>query len=388
MGTSVLAGMKIRDKVPVFRRRIRHQLLVALARLQTGGGHIVQKAVAAGGAWWLASALLGHQSPAFAAIAAIISLGAAAGKEGRQAVELIIGVAFGLAVADLLLSATGAGALQVGVVVALATAVAILFSGKTLLVNEAAISALLLITLAPPSSGLSPDRFLDALIGSAAALAIRAVSPNNPRRTVARAARPIFEEMRAVLQETAGALRSADLVAAEETLRRARELDARVTGLKEALDASYGSTRLHPPRRRALGELGLYANAADQLDLAVRNVRVLARAAVTIVREGRTPPEHLPDTILELSQSVGALAAYLEDPEHPVDTRRFALEAADGATATLRESSDLETSMLVGQVRSTAVDLLRASGMDPDTSLNALHEAVGHPTKESPAPTG
>ena len=59
---------------------------------------------------------------------------------------------------------------------------------------------------------------------------------------------------------------------------------------REALDAGYDTARLSPPRRRALGQLALYATAADQLDLAVRNVRVLARAAATTVREGEDRP--------------------------------------------------------------------------------------------------
>jgi hypothetical protein len=55
-----------------------------------------------------------------------------------------------------------------------------------------------------------------------------------------------------------------------------------------------------------------------------------------------------------------------------VETRRFALEAAGEATAVLQERNDLRTSMLVGQVRSTAEDPLRTSGMDSAEVLEAL----------------
>ena len=137
-----------------------------------------------------------------------------------------------------------------------------------------------------------------------------------------------------------------------------------------------------PPRRRALGQLGLYATAADQLDLAVRNVRVLARAAAAAVREGEPAPEALSETIRDLARAVETLSAYIEEPEHPVETRRFALEAAVGATAVLLERNDLRTSMLVGQIRSTAVDLLRASGMDSTESLEALRKAANRTTQE------
>ena len=152
-------------------------------------------------------------------------------------------------------------------------------------------------------------------------------------------------------------------------------------GSGEALDAGYDTVRLSPPRRRALGQLRLYATAADQLDLAVRNVRVLARAAAA-ARGRASRREALSETVRNLARAVEALSAYIEEPEHPVETRRFALEAAVGATAVLLERNDLRTSMLVGQIRSTAVDLLRASGMDSTESLEALRNAANRTTEE------
>jgi hypothetical protein len=220
------------------------------------------------------------------------------------------------------------------------------------------------------------------LIGSGVALAVRAVFPSDPRHIVERAAHPIFDDLVGALEETAAALRDCDLARAECALQKAREMDGRMGAFREALDAGYDTVRLSPPRRRALGQLGLYATAADQLDLAVRNVRVLARAAAAAVREGEPAPEALSETIRDLARAVETLSAYIEEPEHPVETRRFALEAAVGATAVLLERNDLRTSMLVGQIRSTAVDLLRASGMDSTESLEALRKAVNRTTQE------
>jgi len=354
----------------------------AFGRLGAGVWPIVQTAVAASLAWFLASAVLGHGQPFFAAIAAVISTGIVVGQEGRRAIELVFGVACGLAVADLLVLAIGTGTVQIGIVVALAMAAAVMVGGGTLLVTEAGVSALLAITLEPSTTGLSPDRFIDALIGSGVALAVRAVFPSDPRHMVERAAHPIFDDLVGALGETAAALRECDLGRAERALQKAREMDGRMGAFREALDAGYDTARLSLPRRRALGQLGLYATAADQLDLAVRNVRVLARAATAAVREGSSVPEALSETILDLARAVETLSAYIEQPEHPVDTRRFALEAAGGATAILRERNDLQTSMLVGQVRSTAVDLLQASGMDSTEALEALHETADHGTRE------
>jgi hypothetical protein len=362
---------------------LRRRFEEAFGWLGAGVWPILQTAVGASLAWFLASAVLGHGQPFFAAIAAVISSGVVVGQEGRRAIELVFGVASGLAVADLLVLAIGTGTVQIGIVVALAMAAAVMIGGGTLLITEAGVSALLAITLEPSTTGLSPDRFIDALIGSGVALAVRAVFPSDPRHMVERAAHLIFDDLVGALEETAAALRECDLDRAERALQKAREMDGHMAAFREALDAGYDTVRLSPPRRRALVQLGLYATAADQLDLAVRNVRVLARAVAATVREGEPAPEVLSETIRDLARAVETLTAYIEEPEHPVETRRFALDAAGGATAVLSERNDLRTSMLVGQVRSTTVDLLRASGMDSTEALEALRKA-GDPTTQEP----
>jgi uncharacterized membrane protein YgaE (UPF0421/DUF939 family) len=358
----------------------------ASGRLGVGVWPILQTAVAASLAWFLASAVLGHGQPYFAAIAAVISTGVVVGQEGRRVVELVFGVACGLAVADLLVVLVGTGTVQIGVVVALAMTVAWLLGGGPALVTEAGVTALFTVMLDPSTSGWSPERFLDALLGSGVALAVRAVFPSDPRHLVERAAHPIFDDLTDALRETAAALRAGNLEMAEHALQKARETDERMDSFREALDAGYDTARLSPPRRGALGQLGLYATAADQLDLAVRNIRVLARATAATVREGQTVPEELSETILDLARAVEALAAYIEEPERPVQTRRFALEAAGGATAVLAERNDLSTSMLVGQIRSTAVDLLRASGMDSAEALEALRQTSDRTCREATEP--
>jgi uncharacterized membrane protein YgaE (UPF0421/DUF939 family) len=355
----------------------------ASGRLGTGVWPILQTAVAASLAWFLASAVLGHDQPYFAAIAAVISSGVVVGQEGRRVLELVFGVACGLAVADLLVVLIGTGTLQIGVVVALAMAVAWLLGGGPALVSEAGVTALFTVMLDPSTSGWSPERFVDALLGAGVALGVRAVFPSDPRHRVERAAHTIFDDLVDSLRETATALRAGNLEMAEHALQKARETDGRMDSFREALDAGYDTVRLSPPRRRALGQLALYARAADQLDLAVRNIRVLARAAATTVREGGSVPEALSETILDLAYAVESLAAYVEEPEHPVETRRFALEAAGEATAVLEERNDLRTTMLVGQIRSTAVDLLRASGMDTAEALEALRETTSRASQES-----
>ena len=75
-----------------------------LARLRENLFPVVQTAGAAALAWLLANVLLGHSSPVFAPIAAIVALGATRGQRARRAIELMLGVALGITAGDLLTS--------------------------------------------------------------------------------------------------------------------------------------------------------------------------------------------------------------------------------------------------------------------------------------------
>jgi hypothetical protein len=121
--------------------------------------------------------------------------------------------------------------------------------------------------------------------------------------------------------------------------------------------------------------------------LPVRNTRVLARAAVNLLQDDKHVSEQLSEALLDLARAVETLGAYLQRFDN-LDTRHFALQAAESATSVLKECNDLETSMLVGQIRSTAMDLLRASGMEYSESRQALREAACHASQERSAANG
>jgi uncharacterized membrane protein YgaE (UPF0421/DUF939 family) len=354
-------------------------------RLRSDWLPILQTAVAACLAWFLAVLILGLERPTFAPIAAVIVLGLAVGERLRRALELTIAVAFGVAMADLLLSVVGVGAVQAGVFVVLAMGLAVFLGGGNLGVNEAAISAMIIMfTYSPSAAGFPIERFLEALIGGGTALLINALIPVDPERMVEDAAYPVFDESTAVLEEVADALEDGDARRVQRAYVKAREIDARVSGLKEAVAAGRETARLAPSRRGSLGHMDLYTRAADQIDLTVRDVRALARAALSVVQpEAEDPvPERLPAAIRGLARATESLAAYLQtsgDP--PEETRRLALEAATEASMLLEEHEDLASNLgvnaLVDQIHSSAVDLIGGTGMDRSEALQALEDATG-----------
>jgi Fusaric acid resistance protein-like len=362
---------------------VRQRLHSAAIRLRSGWLQILQTAVAACVAWFLAVLILGQDRPTFAPIAAVIALGLAVGERARRAVELTLGVAFGVALADLLVSLVGVGAVQAGAVVVLAMGMAVFLGRGDLGVKEAAISALIImITFRSSQAGFPIERFLEALIGGGTALLINALLPVNPERIVEDAAFPVFAESAAVLKEVADALEQGDVGRAQRAYVKAREIDARVAGLKEAVAAGRETARLAPPRRRSLRHMDLYAAASDQIDLTVRDVRALARAALSVVWPEDPVPERLLAAIRLLARATEALAAYLQTPgDPPEETRRLALEAAKEASMLLEEHEDLARDLgvnaLVDQIHSSAVDLIGSTGMDRSEALQALEEATG-----------
>ena len=347
-------------------------------------------AVAASAAWYISAALLDSELPFFASAAAIVSIGMTSGLHGRRAIQVVLGVSFGLVFASLLTRAIGAGAIQVGVVVALAVMVAIYLSQEPLFLNQTAISAMLVTALessmapsvAPSIYSFILGRFLDALLGGSVAMIASLLLPVNPRRDIEDIVQPILGDSVNTLEETAAALSDADVDRAESAFQEARQINERLESFKETLTADYETARYAPRRRQDLKHLELYATAATQIDLAVCNVQGVARAAARAVRQKSSALEPLSDSISDLAQAVETLATLLEEARPLEEVRPGLYEAAQKATTVLEEHRDMATGALVGEIRATTVDLLISTGLDRDEVLQELEEVAGHEDEE------
>jgi len=359
--------------------RSRLSLRTRLERVRVAWRSVVQAGLAAGWAYWLASEVLGHQQPFFAPVAAIITLGLTVSERGRRAAEVALGVAVGIAVGDVVIFAIGVGVWQLALVVMLTVVVALFIGRGQMLVNQAAVSAALVATLQPPTEGISFARFLDALVGGAIALAVSGlILPVRPEATIRRSAWPVLDELAATLEDVARALEERDVDRAEEALSRARGIDALTGSFEEAVGVARDTARFAPQRRRARPYVETWASAANQIDLAVRNVRVLARGAIRAVRLDENVPPDVAEALRDLAGAVRAVDAAI-DGSDPESVRTPALRAAARATLVLEQTGNLSVSVIVGQVRSTATDLLTGTGMEPDEAAAAVREAAAQP---------
>jgi uncharacterized membrane protein YgaE (UPF0421/DUF939 family) len=351
--------------------RARGAAALGLHRLRPRLMPIAHTAAAAVLAWYLALVLLPDPRPAFASIAAVIAVGATYGQRGARAAELIGGVVVGLSVADVIVRAIGSGPLQMGLMVILAMSAAVVLGGGALLVTEAAVSALLLLAAMDPATatvgpGLSPIRFAEALIGGGVALGVTSLFfPPDPALIVGRAVQAVFAELGRSLERIAAALRDGDAEGARGALEEARDIDRHIDALDDAFAAGRETARLAPPRRGARTQVERYGRTLAQVDFAVRNTRVLARHVVRFTRGGRPVPE-LAEAVGELGSAVWDLAAAYDDPSRTADVMRLARSAAGRAAAIAERAHEPALVEIAGQVRSTAVDLVRAAELVAD----------------------
>jgi uncharacterized membrane protein YgaE (UPF0421/DUF939 family) len=346
-------------------------------RVRTGWRTMVQAGVAVALAWAVAKWLWGHSTPFFAPVSAVIALGTSYHQRGRRAAELVGAVTLGIAAADLLAFQLGTGVAQLALAVFVAVGLGMFFGTSQLFVNQVAISAVLVFTVSPAGSHFSFARALDALTGGTLALAVAAILlPAHPLRILRDAARPVLDELAATLSDVAAALRSRDAGAAEASLVRARGIDELGARFFDATLESRETTRISPARRRARDTVEFYAEAAARIDLAVRNVRVLARGAMRALALDENVPPEVADALEDLARAVRALGGALEGGTEFEEVREPALRAAAVATQVLEGTTNLSVSVIVGQIRSTATDLLTGIGLSYEEAASAVREAT------------
>jgi uncharacterized membrane protein YgaE (UPF0421/DUF939 family) len=360
-----------------------------LRRLRSMAGPILETAGAAVIAWYLAKLVLGDRETGFAAIAAVICLGATVGQQRERALELTGGVVMGVLIADLLVGVLGTGPLQVGLMVVLAMSAAALVGGGPMLMTESGVSAIIIGSSASSSLGVVPVRPLEALIGGGVAFAVHALLfPPDPLLHVGRAANVVFNGLGRTLLDVAAALRTGDREQAERALVAARSMDDDVRALGDALALGSQTAQLAPRRRSARDVLDRQEEIGRHLDFAVRNTRVLARDTLRYTRTDAPPVPDLADAVDDLAQAIWALAASFDEPGTHDEPRFFALRAAGRAGEAMARHENLTLIEIAGQIRSTAADLIRASQAGATDDAVVLDATTEEMLTDAPAGGG
>ena len=349
-----------------------------LDRLSESWVPLLQAAVAAGLAWFIAHDVIGHETPIFAPIGALIILSNAPGRRTSRILATTLGAVIGIAIGDLVVSAMGTGGIEVAVVALLAMGVATVLGASPMLVTQAGTAAVLIATIEPPHgiySSAGVQRLVDVLVGGGAAIAVSVLLPAHPLKRTHAAETALLSELSGTLDDVAGALDSHDADAAERALERARTLDSYVDRFRQAIELGEETARLGPFYRHTRAPLARQAGAAVHLELAVRNVRVLARAGLRAIELEPPTPAELSLAVRELGFAVSALATEVDGREDQGAGSRAALSAARRATAVANSQASMPVAAIVAQVRFIATDLLRAVGLERSDALDQVRQA-------------
>ena len=349
----------------------------ALSRVRAGLTLALQAGVGAALAWFVAHDLIGRPAPFFAPISAVITLASSVGQRARRTTELVIGVALGIGIGDLIIHVIGTGPWQIGLVVILAILVATGVGGGTPLVTQSASSAVLVATLTS-STGQPWSRFLDALVGGGIGLTVMTVLlPLNPLTVVRRSADPALAALADGLHEISSAMTVRDGDRITAALAELRAAENTFTNFASAVTAARENVAFAPARWHTRGALAQYVLGAPHMTYALRNVRVMSRRVKTALDDDEAVPDSLPAAIGLLGDAVGLLKQEWAKGAEPLATRERALSAAREAMRGYDGGVGFSGGVVVAQVRTTVTDLLRATGVESSEAVRMVRKAVG-----------
>ncbi|GAM45109.1 hypothetical protein NSK11_contig00014-0060 [Nocardia seriolae] len=355
----------------------------AAGRVRSSILPIAQCAIGAGLAWFIAHQVVGHEHPFFAPMAAMISIGVSFGARLRRSIELIVGVAVGIGIGDLFVTHVGTGTWQIVLLVVLAMCTAVFLDGGPVITMQAASSAVLVATLYPPGNGGAALRMIDALVGGLVGIVVVAAIPIHPVRRAREQAAGILEVMGKGLTECADGLLEHDAEKIKQALEAARGTQGAIDSLRNTLEGSREIIRISPLYWNSRARLQRLREAADPLDNAIRNTRVLLRRALTSVRDDEVIDPRLIVEVEKLGQAVDVVRRMmLADPDEkpdPAEATRILRRVGKGATKDLVDGAGLSAHVLFAQLRSIVVDLMQVCGMRRLSAMALLPPTVPNP---------
>ncbi|MEO5610683.1 MAG: FUSC family protein [Ornithinibacter sp.] len=352
--------------------RLREDLIRRVRRLRDRAPLILQIGIAVLLAWVIARDVLGHTTPFFAPVTAIVGLGLTYGQRPRRIVEVTVGVALGVLIGDVVLRVLGAGPLQMAFVVVVAMSVAVLISSGGLIVIQAGVQSIFIVALVATESA-AVSRWLDAVVGGTVALAIGALAPTSPIRRPRQEATRVVRAVVATLQDVVEALRLQDAGLAVRAVGRARGIEAQLVDLRTAAAEGLAVVRQSPLKRGHLAAADAASNLVIPLDACVRNLRVLVGRASVAVARGEVVPERYIDLVEALADAGADLARVLDEHTYPSAGRQVLLRVA-GRSARADRNASLSAEVIRGQVRSMVVNLLVLAGVGEDEAISLVPE--------------
>jgi uncharacterized membrane protein YgaE (UPF0421/DUF939 family) len=351
MGAGPLSG---RIDVARTGRRARRRVLDSFAA-------VLQSAAAAALSWLVAHRVLGHPQPFFAPIAAAISLSTSHIQRSRRIAQMVAGVLLGIGVAEGLTPVLGVSTAALGVIVLVTMVVALaagvgFFGDGMMFPNQAAVSAVLVVTV--HRHGTGAERGIDVLVGGAVALVLGVgLFPAQPLSLLADAESDVLRTLAANLGEVVEILRGGRDASDRWMLDTGHAIHRQLSALARARATARVNVRVAPRRFGLRAAVDSEVERTARVDLLANAVLGLVRAAAVANDDDRPrPAAELQDEMASLAEALSDLAA-AERPWPPAlltEIQRRADEAIDQVTARNVDPDQVVASIL----RATARDLI------------------------------
>lgn len=369
-------------------RRVEGSVEARVLRVRKHLFAILQVAVAAGLAFWVAQSLLGHPLPFFAPITVVIVLGLAGGERIRKALELSFGVIVGVGLGDLLVHYTPDGVWMIPLVVGISLLVASFLSKSPLVSNQVAIGSILIATILPPGTeGGGPDRMLDAFVGASIGLLTLALLPSSPLNSGRQEVSKLLGIVSSVLDDVAVALDTRDAHALDEAMEAVHNTQADINNMVSAAAHGREMALLSPLLWGSRRRVRSLERILPAVEYTMRNARVLARRALVLCQDGDRVSvrlinivDELADIAAELSDVFDARTPSNEAQDIPGLVRRLQVIGARSGMDAISDKAVLSEYVILAQARSITADLLEVSGWSRESALAALA-----PTSATPA---
>ncbi|MEY4310092.1 MAG: hypothetical protein RLZ71_18 [Actinomycetota bacterium] len=345
----------------------------ALARVLESIAPILQIVIAALAGYSFSHFVLGHAVPLLSVTVTITALGFTRDARPRRVLETALGMVTGIALSESMLNLFGAGLWQMTVTLLVCLFLARFISGSASFALTVGIQAMLVQLLQAPEGGVFM-RSLDGIVGGVVALLVTALIPRDPRGIARKDSQRLFDVFIESIEALRTATRDVNVAVADETLRKIRRTQPLIDNWRMSLDSAISISRVSPFLIKYKDELQGQVRLMRGMDLATRNLRVVARRIDFLLRDGQKRP-YLADLFDQLSKGVNLLEKGLSKPERLEEAQEIFLEVIHqldpkqhGIADQIREAS------VVLLLRPMLVDLLCATGMHEDDARAELPE--------------
>jgi uncharacterized membrane protein YgaE (UPF0421/DUF939 family) len=345
----------------------------ALARVLESIAPILQIVIAALAGYSFSHFVLGHEVPLLSVTVTITALGFTRDARPRRVLETALGMVTGIALSESMLNLFGAGIWQMTVTLLACLFLARFISGSASFALTVGIQAMLVQLLQAPEGGVFM-RSLDGIVGGVVALLVTALIPRDPRGIARKDSQRLFDVFIESIEALRTATRDVNVAVADETLKKIRRTQPLIDNWRMSLDSAISISRVSPFLIKYKDELQGQVRLMRGMDLATRNLRVVARRIDFLLRDGQKRP-YLADLFDQLSKGVNLLEKGLSNPERLEEAQEIFLEVIHqldpkqhGIADQIREAS------VVLLLRPMLVDLLCATGMHEDDARAELPE--------------